>query len=203
MDREVASLTAALWQLDSLDWRGDYDGWFHLAGAAQFVGIARAEFVRWSGSDPQYAADARLVERIWDSAKPKHGGAFWSALKTYGIKVAKPSTAEGTSPSSLYPAVPLGDRSFTPTRDLRHRTKGLLAWLEREPCEPTLFRVACVFAELVAEGSLKVSVATRLLESACASNGLRVMIGGDCCKQTISNAFRHVEEKLLKPADAA
>jgi Bifunctional DNA primase/polymerase, N-terminal len=83
---DVADATAALWRMDPCDWRGDYDGWFHLAGACKAVGISGREFVRWSGSDPQYAADGRAVERIWDSAIGAHGGALWAALAARHIR---------------------------------------------------------------------------------------------------------------------
>ena len=167
---EVATLTAALWQCDPCDWRGEYDAWFQFATACRFLGVARAEFVKWSTSDPYYAADARQIERIWNSAKPAHGGAFWRALSERGIKLTDDRSSGGPLPS-VYLGVPLGPSpkpkpkfAPAPTRDLRHRTGALLAWLAREPSEPTLFRVACVFAEMVAEGRIKVGVATRLLE---------------------------------------
>jgi Bifunctional DNA primase/polymerase, N-terminal len=95
----VGDLTAALWEMDATDWRGDYDGWFHLAGAAQAAGISKREFVRWSLSDPHYAADQRSIERIWDSAWARHAGALFKALSERGIKVGKER--------SLYPGHPL------------------------------------------------------------------------------------------------
>ena len=50
---------------------------------------------------------------------------------------------------------------------------------------------------MVAEGRIKVGVATRLLES----GGLRKMLGPEGVKQTISNAFRHVEVKILEATE--
>ena len=198
---EVANLTAALWQMDPCEWREDYDGWFHLLVGCQALGIARAEFVRWCVTDPDYAADARVIERIWRSAKPKHGGAFFAALKVRGIRIAK---GDGSAPeASLYPAVPLAASpssavAASVTRDLQHRSAGLLAWLGRDPTEPTLFRVACVFGEIIAEGRLKPWVAQSLLIGAAQSNGLWRELGKEGCKRTIANGLRHVEEKFLE-----
>ena len=202
---EVADVTAALWELDARDWNGGYPAWFAFATACRFLGIARAEFVRWCVTDPDYAADARLIERIWDSTKPVHAGAFWTACKERGIKVG---AKVGAKSSSLYLGVPLASASSvaaeTPlasasvTRDLRHRSAGLLAWLGRDPTEPTLFRVACVFGEIIAEGRIKVGVAQSLLIGAAQSNGLWRELGKEGCKRTIANGLRHVEEKFLE-----
>jgi hypothetical protein len=89
----VAGLTAALWEMDPVNWRGDYDGWFHLAGAAQAVGIAENEIVRWSLTDPVYAADERAIRRIWDSAQARHGGAFWKFCPRHNLALS-PSEPE-------------------------------------------------------------------------------------------------------------
>jgi hypothetical protein len=83
----VADLTAALWEMDPVDWRGDYFGWFALLTAAQWLGIAENEFVAWSLGDPVYAADERAIRAVWRSAEPKHGGAFYKALAERGIKL--------------------------------------------------------------------------------------------------------------------
>jgi hypothetical protein len=88
VDVDVTNATAALWKMDPCDWRGDYDGWFHLAGACKAIGISRREFAKWSAGDPRYAADGRTVERIWESAKGAHGGAFYAALAARRIKVS-------------------------------------------------------------------------------------------------------------------
>ena len=193
----VADLTAALWEMDATDWRGDYDGWFHLAGACQAVGIPKVEFVRWSASDPVYAADGRMVERIWDSAAARHGGALWKALADRGIRI-------GRSPS-LYPRVPLEPRTsqspFSPTINLQRRTNGLISWLLREPSAERLFNVACVFAEIVAEGKLPVGIAQKLLWNNC--TGLRKAIGDDEFQRTLANAFRRIEEKVLEVSETA
>jgi hypothetical protein len=71
---DVADATAALWEMDPCDWRGDYYGWFALMTGAKFVGISPREFVRWSVGDPHYAADARQIARMWEACEPRHGG---------------------------------------------------------------------------------------------------------------------------------
>jgi hypothetical protein len=181
---EVADLTAGLWEMDAEDWRGDYDGWFHLAGAAQALGIAENEFVRWSLTDPVYAADERAIRRIWNSAQARHGGALHKALAERGIRVG--------AQRSLYPGVPF---QHGRTIDVRLRTTGLIAYFDRQPTTDRLFAVACVFAEIVAEGRLKIGVAQELLWNNLGQ--FRKSIGDDEFRRTISNAFRHVEEKLL------
>jgi Bifunctional DNA primase/polymerase, N-terminal len=197
---EVANLTAALWQLDPCEWRGEYDAWFQLATACRFLGIARAEFVGWSVSDPHYAADVRLIERIWDSARPVHGGAFFAALKAAGIKVTE-GTHKAAEPC-LYLEVPLTARATASAvaRDWRSRLDGILRTLR--PTERSLFCVACMVAELMAEiGKPKPGIAMQLLEGASA--GLRKTLGAEEVRRTITNGFRHVEEKLLSETETA
>jgi hypothetical protein len=70
----VASLTEALFKLDACEWRGRHDDWLALAMACKAVGISCRDFVRWSTSDPHYAADERDIERKWHSFEGKHGG---------------------------------------------------------------------------------------------------------------------------------
>jgi len=193
-DVDVADATAALWKMDPCDWCGDYDGWFHLAGACKAVGISRREFVRWSGGDPLYAADGRTVARIWDSAIGAHGGALWAALATWHIRVSAKPNAKRT----LYPEVPHGatERSGATEGppalpDLRDQSRRLIAWLNAAPSEDRLFRVGCVFAE---RGMLR-EVALSVLKSNCAA--LRRALGDAEFSRTIENAFRHVEEKQI------
>jgi hypothetical protein len=76
-----------------------------LLTACQFVGIPRREFVDWSLGDPHYAADRRDIERIWDSARPKHAGALWKALAERGIKVTQ--GRDNARSASLYLKGPL------------------------------------------------------------------------------------------------
>lgn len=191
---EVASLTAALWEMDACDWRGDYDGWFHLAVACQAVGISKTEWMRWSLTDPVYAADGRAIERIWDSAKPRHGGAFFAALAERGIRINKAAPLYPKVPN-LHRPVPNLHRPSQPTRNLNNRTTSLCDWLNRQPSERALFKVGCAFAEIVSEGLLKPSQAVKLLEGNCWK--LRKALGPEQFQITVARAFRHVEEKVL------
>ncbi len=129
-------------------------------------------------------------------APAKHSGALFAALKEAGIKVTSRGSKAGTPEVPLV-ATSTSKPAFTPTRNLQHRTSGLLDWLDREPCEQRLFGVACVFAEIVAERRLKVGAAYKLLIGACWSNGLRKLLGKEGVKRTIDRAFRRVEVKLL------
>jgi hypothetical protein len=198
---EVASLTAALWRLDPVDWRGDYDGWFALATACQFVGIAKAEWVKWSLSDPVYAADARLIERIWDSAKPKHGGAFYAACAERGVRVSKAAGREASSP--LYLGHPLSasstsaSRSRQPTRNWLSRVNTVCAALSRKQDADCLFWAGCRVAEVMIDTKKPtLKVARALLEAACPN--LRKAIGADEISRIITNAFHEVEKGELE-----
>jgi hypothetical protein len=181
---EVEGATEALRKLDPCAWDHKHDEWFELLMGAKPAGIAGDDFVEWSIGDPEYADDAAIIRVKWSSIEPRHPGAFLRALKDAGIKL-KRRIAE----------VPPG--ASGPTIDVRDRTRGLAAWLKREPSEERLFRVGCVFAEIVHEGRIKVGVANDLLEGACQANGLWRTLGPDRCKLTIANGFRHVEEKFL------
>jgi Bifunctional DNA primase/polymerase, N-terminal len=185
----VGDLTAALWEMDPVDWRGDYDGWFHLAGACQAAGISENEFVRWSLGDPVYAADERAIRRICASAHARHSGALYKALAERGITVGKGP--------ALYPEVPCRQPSQRQTtRNLQDRTRCLIGWFVQSPGEQRLFDVACSFAEIVAEGRLKIENAHRLLWNNLAK--FRKEIGDAEFQRTVANAFRHVEEKVLQ-----
>jgi hypothetical protein len=201
---EVANLTAALRQMNPCDWRNDYPGWFALLTACQFAGIPRREFVDWSLGDPHYAADRRDIERIWDSARPKHAGALWKALAERGIKVTQ--GRDNARSASLYlkgPPVspdlkgPPVSPGAGPTLNLRRRASGLFGWLAGSPTEQRLFVVAATFAEMIAERAISRQEANYRLKNACKTFGLWRMLGPDGCQLTITNAFRHVEEKIL------
>jgi Primase C terminal 2 (PriCT-2) len=181
---DVGDATDALRQLDPCVWNGRHDEWFELLMGAKAAGIGCEDFVEWSIGDPEYADDAEIIRVKWNSIEPRHPGAFLRALKDAGIKLKRiiAEVAPGAS---------------GPTIDVRDRTRGLAAWLKREPSEERLFRVGCVFAEIVHEGRIKVGVANDLLEGACQANGLWRTLGPDRCKLTIANGFRHVEEKFL------
>lgn len=83
---QIANLTAALQQLDPIDWRDDWEGWFALLRACKAVGIEREDFVKWCLGDPNYAADRKRIERVWKSARGDHGGALFEALADRGTK---------------------------------------------------------------------------------------------------------------------
>ena len=59
---EVASLTAALWELDAQDWRGDYFGWFPTCHGLSGAGDQQ-DGVCAGLTDPVYAADERPIGR--------------------------------------------------------------------------------------------------------------------------------------------
>jgi hypothetical protein len=50
---------------------------------------------------------------------------------------------------------------------------------------------------MIAERAISRSEANHWLTQACKANGLWELLGPDGCRQTIANAYRHVEEKLL------
>ena len=195
----VEDFASALRKLDPIAWRNSeateegYLGWLALMSACKVAGISCEDFVEWSTRDPVYADDGDVIRRKWDSVEGRHDGVLRAALKEAGIKV------EGRKDSVGVPfvAASTSKPKFTPTRNLQHRTSGLLDWLDREPSEQRLFDVACVFAEIVHEGKMKVGVATKLLEGACWGNGLRKLLGKDRVHRTIANGLRHVEEKVL------
>jgi hypothetical protein len=82
---QIANLTAALQQLDPIDWRDDWEGWFALLRACKAVGIEREDFVNWCLGDLEYAADRKRIERVWKSARGDHGGVLFEALADRGI----------------------------------------------------------------------------------------------------------------------
>jgi hypothetical protein len=187
---EVAGAVEALRQMNPADWRGKsmggtcgYEKWFVFVSAVKSTGTTREDFIEWSTQDPRYAAHRKSIGRIWDSASGRHGGAFFKALSERGIKLSPNTTAK----RGLFPKVPPG--ASGPTIDVRDRTRGLAAWLKREPGEDRLFRVGCVFAEIVHEGPIKVGVANELLEGACQDNGLWRALGPEGCRETIARAF--------------
>jgi hypothetical protein len=184
---EVANLTEALWQMDPVDWSEDFKNWFALVGACKAVGIGRDEFIAWSTGDERYANDGPEIERIWDSALEAHGGALHKALAERDIIEAKPKKKKSEGSSSRP----------TPTINLRRRTDGLAAWLAAAPTDDRLFTVAATFGEIILEKRIQRRAANQLLESACQANGLWKLLGPDRCRRTITNAFRHVEEKFL------
>jgi hypothetical protein len=197
---DVGSLTEALGKLDPLCWNGKHDEWLALLMACKFAGIARDDFVAWCLRDPDYANDGEVIARKWDSfEQPKHGGALWAALSEAGIKVRHHKHHQGGAVLAEVPSTP----SPTPrARDWRSRLDGILRTLR--PTERSLFTVACMVAELMAEiGKPKPSVAMQLLEGVCRGNGLWRELGPDEVRRTIANGLRHVEEKLLSETEGA
>ena len=189
---EVASLIAALWELDAQDWRGDYFGWFQLATACQALGISKREFVRWSLTDPVYAADERAIGRIWDSATPRHGGAFYAACAQRGIRI--------NEQSSLYLGHPLSAKTKVerqPTRNWQSRINTVCNTLRAKQDGDCLFWAGCRVAEVMIDTKKPiVSVARALLEAACPR--LCREIGAAEVGRIITNAFHEVEKEELE-----
>ena len=178
----------ALRKMNPVDWRGDFKGWFALAGACKAVGMAREDFVAWSIGDEEYVERREEIERIWECVQGAHGGALWQALSERGIRL----TTKMFLSEVPYPASGISQ----PTRNWRARIDSILRVLERDQIERMLFSVACVVAEVIAEvGKPKPAVGRQLLEGACPK--LIKEIGIDEVRRTIADAYRHVEEKFL------
>jgi hypothetical protein len=184
----VADLTAALQAMDPVEWRGDHERWFELLMGCKFAGISLTEFTEWSTQDPDYADDADQIAIWWCSVEPKHGGAFWAALKARGIKVA---------PTSAVPP------KTQPTRNIGARINyAVLAAFERNPTEPMLFSYGCLLSEIVRECRLKGYHADQkglplsgLLEGVAMRTSLRETLGREGIRETIRRAYAHVEAK--------
>jgi hypothetical protein len=198
---EVAVVRDALFALDPLRWRGEHDAWLSLANAAKWEGVSEDDWVTWSLGDEFYRRDERLIRRKWWSLTPKHSGALWAALSEAGIKVRHPSAGYGTRSATVIDEVPYpasGEGKGQPTRDWRARVDSILRVLERDQTERTLFFVACIVAEVIAEvGKPKPAVGRQLLEGACPK--LIAEIGIAEVRRTIANAFAHVANKLKEP----
>jgi hypothetical protein len=191
--RVVPGAQAALEQMDPCVFR-EHDRWFALMMGCKAVGIARDVFVEWSVGDEAYADHAELIRTRWNSVTVLHAGAFYAELKLAGIRLQASNTFELGEHPVRAPVTPT-------TRNPSARFKVLIRELERDGREDLLFWTACRFAEMVAEGWPKVGVAQRMLEQACKDNGLWRALGADGCRQTITNAFRNVEEELLGEAE--
>jgi hypothetical protein len=192
-----ADLTAALWKLDPVRWRGKYKAWLMLMTACRFVGIAREDFVEWSTGDPDYSGDGDEIARLWEYTKPRHGGALFEALSEAGITITSITPTKQPSPGVHVTAALTADRPRSaPGRDWRSRWDNILRTLR--PTENSLFTVACMVGELMAEiGKPKLSVSVGLLEKAAQANGLWRMLGPDQVRRTIGNGLHHVEKKVL------
>jgi Primase C terminal 2 (PriCT-2) len=204
---EVAVVRDALFALDPRDWHGEHDAWLSLANAAKFEGVSEDDWVKWSLGDEFYRRDERLIRRKWHSLTPTHGGALWAALSEAGIKVRHPSAGHGTRSATVIDEVPYpasGVGISQPTRNWRARVDSILRVLERHQTERTLFFVACVVAEVIAEvGKPKPAVGRQLLEGACPK--LIAEIGIAEVRRTIANALANISNKtgtaIMKSSD--
>jgi hypothetical protein len=166
----VANLTEALRQMDPVDWNGEWDRWFQLLMGCKFVGISLADFIEWSTRDPDYANDAGEIARQWRSVEPRHGGAFYAALKAKGIKVTNPSGSP-----------------FKPSSTINWWTRfnSVLNKLRAKQDGDMLFWAGCKVAEIMADtGKPTPSVAIDLLASAVSP-----AIKRDEAVRVIGNAF--------------
>jgi hypothetical protein len=169
--------------------------------ACKAVGIAREEFIAWSIRDPDYADDAEIIARKWDSAVPKHSGAFYAALKQRGIRVrsGRPNTDEDHGGRTLtLSGTKRSNRDFHfqhPT--MKPRIDGLLARLQRMASEQELFNSACFIAELT---SMPQRDARGLLEQAVRDTALWAQLGRDGVRKTIERGFAHIERKAMTSA---
>jgi hypothetical protein len=188
--------------------------------AAHAAGIAPDVFIEWSTSDPEYSDDAEVIERRWESLAVDGNAngrvTAWALLvearaaeleryffnprahrfsmahqhSTWGV----PSTERTTEPTELTERT---TRLFEPTQNLKLRMTGLLRMVERAKDaerKPTVFRVACVAREIIAEGKLHPRIAIGLLREACKVNRLWQEDRELCCR-TIAAGFLTVERK--------
>lgn len=200
---------AALLKLDPLDY-GDHDSWLRVMMAAHAAGIAQDAFIEWSTSDPQYADDAEIISRRWESLTIEGNGngrvTAW-ALLVEARMVELERYFSNHIPTAHQPStweVPSTERiastertAFQPTQNLKLRMIALLRIVERakgNDREPTLFRVACLVREIIAEGKLLPRVAIALLREACKANHLW-QEDRELCSRTIAAGFLTVERK--------
>jgi hypothetical protein len=199
----VSDLTEALRKMDPRDWHEDWDRWFELLMGCKFVGITLEDFTEWSVRDPDYAGDGEEIARQWESVVPKHGGAFYAALKARGIKVrprqeqglqerGRTSEVHGSRASTI-------QRTRTSNRDLhfqhatiKPRIDGLLRRLQRMATEQELFNSACFMAELT---PMPPQAARGLLEQTVKETALWAQLGRDGVRKTIERGFAHIETK--------
>jgi putative DNA primase/helicase len=183
--------TAALRRMNVEDWRGEHDPWFELLMACKYVGITLNDFVAWCVSDPHYADHAEIIARKWHSVEPKHGGAFWRELSKRKIRI-------GGRGDNLFARVPV-THSRTLNPDARiNRT---ISAIDRDPTERCLFWAACLCAEIVHECKLKPTQVMNLIAGNAYPTPLRKTLGKEGIRRTISNAFSHVEQKILNQID--
>jgi hypothetical protein len=196
----VEDVSSALMQLDPQDFVKGVDGaetrarWLALMNGAKAAGVPLEVFCEWSARQDHYARDDDEIEKNWHSLRATHRGAFFAELKAAGIRLPTHNHIDRFKD----PAVPIQQtRTFIQqTRNFNNRANSLYDWLNKNPSEPNLFKVSCIFGEMIAEKLLTQSIATKLLSNNCWQ--LRKQMGADQFRETISRAFRHVEEKLLE-----
>ena len=196
---------AALLKLDPLDYR-DHDTWLRVMMAAHAAGIAQDVFIEWSTSDPQYCDDAEIISRRWESLTIE-GNANGRVTAWALLVEARMVELERCLSSAHHDCtweVPSTERTaFHPTQHLKLRMTALLRMAERasgNDREPTLFRVACLVREIIAEGKLLPRIAIALLREACKANHLW-QEDCDLCSRTIAAAFLTVERKTTVPTN--
>ena len=89
----AAQIKACLEQLDPTNFR-EYDDWRNLMFSVHYAGAGdqdvRDIFVRWCVSDPQYRADAEVIEAMWEHASDNRGDyrtektLFWHVFQAGG-----------------------------------------------------------------------------------------------------------------------
>jgi hypothetical protein len=174
----------ALCKMDPCEWNGDWDRWFELLMACKYVGIARDDFIEWSVSDPDYAGEREEIARQWQSVVPKHGGAFYAALKARGIRVGRIETSE-------VPYLRAHKPNPHKARDWRNRFDGIRKWLCAHSTEPDLFSASCLVAEIAPH----TETVKDLLEQAVKETALWQLLGRDGVRKTIERGFDHIERK--------
>jgi hypothetical protein len=200
---------AALLKIDPLDYR-DHDNWLRVMMAAHAAGIASDDFIRWSTSDPNYSDDAEIISRRWESLTVEGNAngriTAWALLVEARAAELERYFSAHHSPAHQHSTweVPSTERSterttasFEPTQNLKLRLTALMRMVERakgDDREPTLFRVACLVREIIAEGKLHPRVAIALLRGACKANRLWLEDRDLCCR-TIAAGFLTVERK--------
>ena len=210
---------AALLKLDPVEYR-DHDSWLRVMMAAHAAGIAQDAFIEWSTSDPQYCDDAEIISRRWESLTIEGNAngrvTAWALLvearmvelerhfsnpRAHHFFTAHHFTAHHTStwsvPSTESHTETTPFQPTHPTQNLKLRMIALLRIVERasgNDREPTLFRVACLVREIIAEGKLLPRVAIALLREACKANHLW-QEDRELCSRTIAAGFLTVERK--------
>jgi hypothetical protein len=184
----------ALTALDPQAYR-DHDNWLRVMMAAHAAGIEPDAFIRWSTSDPQYADDAEVIERRWESLTVLGNANGWITGWALFVEARMAELERYLRGGQGFTWEVPSIASFQPTQNLQLRMNALLRMLERaKDREAMLFRVACVVREIIAEGKLRPRVAIELLRSACKVNRLWWEDRGLCCR-TIAAGFLTVERK--------